>query len=178
MHWFPQSVYWGALLIFCLRVTDVSLSVVRTIMTVKGRNWVAGGIAFVEVTIFVIAISQVLRNIAHPIQIFAYSGGYAAGTVIGGYVEKWLALGHVMISVHCKGGDRLLAGELRHEGFGVTTYEAAGKDGPIQVVEIVVLRKDFVRAMDIVHAVAPEAFAHTQEALYIHRGFMPRKKYK
>ena len=176
-HWFPDSVYLGALVIFLLRLTDVSMSVIRTIMSVKGRPWIAGAIAFVEVTIFIIAISEVLRNVVHPIQIFAYSGGFAAGTIVGGYFERWLAMGFVMLSVHCSDEHRLLAGELRAEGFGVTTYQAEGKDGPIQVVESIVGRKNFPRAMEVVQAVAPDAFVHTSEALHIQRGFLPQRKF-
>jgi uncharacterized protein YebE (UPF0316 family) len=51
------SVLGTALLIFTLRVTDVSMGTVRTIMITRGmRKW-ATLIGFVEVTIWVVAIS-------------------------------------------------------------------------------------------------------------------------
>jgi uncharacterized protein YebE (UPF0316 family) len=175
---FPQSIWLSALIIFGLRITDVSLGTVRTIMTVKGRNLVAGAIGFVEVTIFIFAISQVLRGIEHPVQIFAYSGGFATGTVIGGVIEKWLALGYVLINVHGGAETQLIAGELRAEGFGVTQYEAIGKDGPVRVVETLVPRKSFPLALDVIQTVAPHAFVHATEQQFIRRGYVNQLKKK
>ena len=52
----------GGLLIFVLRLTDVTLGTLRILMTVRGCKLPAALIGFVEVTIFVVAISQVVRN--------------------------------------------------------------------------------------------------------------------
>jgi len=52
----------GGLLTFVLRLTDVTLGTLRILMTVRGRKLPAALIGFVEVTIFVVAISQVVRN--------------------------------------------------------------------------------------------------------------------
>ncbi len=48
----------GGVLIFCLRLTDVTLGTMRILMTVRGRKVFAALLGFVEVTIFVVAISQ------------------------------------------------------------------------------------------------------------------------
>lgn len=178
INFFPESILWGCLLIFCLRLFDVTLSVLRTILTVKGRQVLAGVIGFFEVTVFVIAISQVLANLDTIYHVLAYSGGFACGTVLGGTIEKWLAMGHVLVSVHCLRDWRLVAGELRSEGFGVTEYEAVGKDGPVHVVDSLVPRKEFPLAMQVIQAVVPEAFVHTTEQQFIFQAFHRRIKSK
>ena len=45
----------GGLLIFCLRLSDVTLGRLRILMTVRGRKLLAATICFVEVTIFIVA---------------------------------------------------------------------------------------------------------------------------
>ena len=49
-----------ALMIMTLRIIDVSLGTIRMIITVQGKKYVAGAIGFVEVTIWVLAISSVM----------------------------------------------------------------------------------------------------------------------
>ena len=173
-HFFPSSLLLSSLLIFGMRITDVSLRTIRTIMTVKGRNVVAGLIGFVEVTIFIVAISQVLAHLDHPVRVFAYSGGFATGTIVGGYIEKWMALGHVLVNVHGGPEIQLVAGELRAEGFGVTQFDAVGMDGAVHVMESLVPRKRFPRALTIIQTVAPRAFIHATEQQFIRRGHMTR----
>ncbi|HEU5394500.1 MAG TPA: DUF5698 domain-containing protein, partial [Candidatus Methylomirabilis sp.] len=50
----------GGLLIFGFRVTDVSMDMVRLLLTVRGRKLIAGLIGFFEVLIFLLAISRVV----------------------------------------------------------------------------------------------------------------------
>ena len=78
----------GMLLIFCLRIVDVSLGTVRLIMVTRGiRKW-AVLIGFFEVTIWVVAISQVMSNLNNVWNVLAYSGGFASGTFVGMYLES------------------------------------------------------------------------------------------
>ena len=81
----------GALLIFCLRLIDVSMGTVRILMAVRGRRLLAGAIGFFEVTIFLVAISQVVANIGNWWNVLGYAGGFAVGTILGMTIEKKLA---------------------------------------------------------------------------------------
>ena len=82
----------GALLIFCLRLIGVSVGTVRMLMAVRGRRLVAGVMGFFEVTIFLVAISQVLTNIGNWWNVLGYAGGFAVGTILGMTIEKKLAM--------------------------------------------------------------------------------------
>ncbi len=81
----------NALLIFYLRLVDVSLGTVRLIMIGRGRRKIAPLLGFVEVTIWVVAISQVITNLDNIFNILGYSGGFAAGTLVGMWIEDKLA---------------------------------------------------------------------------------------
>ena len=89
----------NALLIFSLRLIDVSMGTVRTIMVMRGmRKW-AAMIGFVEVSIWVVAISRVIGQVNNILSVIGYGGGFAAGTLLGMWIEDKLALGHVDIRV-------------------------------------------------------------------------------
>ncbi|MGD9048067.1 MAG: DUF5698 domain-containing protein, partial [Anaerolineae bacterium] len=60
------EVLWAASLIFALRVTDVALGTVRTITIMRSRRNLAALLGFVEVTIWVVAISQVITLARGP----------------------------------------------------------------------------------------------------------------
>src|SRR3989338_7003539 len=84
-------------LIFFARVTDVTLGTVRLIMIQKGLKWPATVFGFLEVFVWIIAMSQVMKNLDHFINYIAYAGGYAAGTMVGMWVEEKLAMGKMLL---------------------------------------------------------------------------------
>jgi uncharacterized protein YebE (UPF0316 family) len=52
----------GAFVVFCMRVVDMSLDTVRLIMTVRGRRLLAGGIGVIQALVFILAVSAVLNR--------------------------------------------------------------------------------------------------------------------
>ena len=89
----------AAALIFCLRICDVSLGTLRLIMIAKGHRRPAAILGFFEVTIWILAVSQVLTGITNVWTVLGYSSGYAAGTSIGMLIESRFDLGKVEIRV-------------------------------------------------------------------------------
>ena len=59
----------SALLIFSMRVVDVSFGTLRIVTLVQGRRLAAGGLGFVESLMWVLAASQVIGNLDDPIRI-------------------------------------------------------------------------------------------------------------
>ena len=54
---------------------------------------------------------------------FAYAVGYAGGIILGGFIEKKLAIGYRTVNVSLLDKDTELIEKLRMEGFGVTVFE-------------------------------------------------------
>ena len=77
----------NAFFIFALRVASVAMSTVRTVLTVRGLRIWSALIGFVEVTIWVLAISQVINDLDNIWNLIGYSGGFAAGTLLGMWIE-------------------------------------------------------------------------------------------
>ena len=69
MHFITDLPIWAlALLIFCLRIGDVSIGTMRTIAVVNGRVKLSVLLGFFEVIIWILAIGSVIQRIAeHPI---------------------------------------------------------------------------------------------------------------
>ena len=103
----PDLPVWGlAALVFLLRVVDVSIGTMRTIVVVNGRIRLSVALGFVEVLIWITAISQViLRLHESPILVFAYAGGFAAGNAVGILLERRLALGQCVVRMISREGE-------------------------------------------------------------------------
>ncbi|MEN8097743.1 MAG: DUF2179 domain-containing protein [Chloroflexota bacterium] len=168
MFW---SILGSALLIFFLRLTDVSMGTVRTMMIMRGQRKWAALIGFVEVTIWVLAISQVIQNLDSIWNIFGYSGGFATGTLLGMAIENRLALGYSTISVISMSQGLKLAEEARSAGFGATMVEGTGKSGPVYLINIVVQRKQVAQVMELVNSIDATAFVTVEEPKTVRRGY-------
>lgn len=89
-----------AALVFLLRIGDVSLGTMRTIVVVAGRIPLSVVLGFFEVLLWITAVSQVvLRLHESPVLIVAYAGGFAAGNAAGIALERRLALGQCVVRV-------------------------------------------------------------------------------
>ena len=98
------SVWTLAVLIFCLRITDVSLGTIRTIAVVNGRMRLSVLLGFFEVLVWITGISQLIFRLQeHPLLVVAYAGGFAAGNAVGIAVERKVALGHCVIRMISSG---------------------------------------------------------------------------
>ncbi|WP_261664649.1 DUF2179 domain-containing protein [Deinococcus sp. Marseille-Q6407] len=153
----------NALMIFSLRILDVSLGTLRIGMIVRGRRNLAGVLSFFESLIWLIAAAQVLNNLENPIQFVAYAGGYAAGTLIGTWIEERLAVGKVVLRAFVPISAPDLAGALRSAGYYVTALNGSGRDGDVRILFSVIPRKQSGRVLRLIEEVYPKAFVTIEE---------------
>ena len=82
--------------IFFVRILDVSLGTLRTIITVKGKILVASLIGFIEMFVWFSVVNEALNTDEKSIWIaIAYSLGFATGTYIGGILSKKFITGNL-----------------------------------------------------------------------------------
>jgi len=161
----------GGLFIFALRLTDVTLGTMRILMTVRGRKWIAALIGFVEVTIFVVAISQVVRNFGNVWNVLGYAGGFAAGTLVGMTIEERMALGWTVVRIISTDLSRRVCEALREAGYGVTEIPGQGMRGAVEIYEVVARRSDLPKILQIVERVDSRAFVTVEETRRVYRGW-------
>ena len=81
----------SALLIFAMRLADVSIGTVRLIVLVRGQTLLAAVLSFFSALIWILATAQVINDLQEPIKIVAYAAGFAVGTLVGALIERWIA---------------------------------------------------------------------------------------
>lgn len=172
MHLLAATPAWlAALLIFCLRITDMTLDTLRVLFVVRGRKRLVWLLGFCQSAVFVIAITQVLSHLDTPLTVLGYAAGFATGNVVGITIEQRLALGHVRLQIISRRKGNDLAKALRDGGFGVTEMFARGKDGTVRVLTADVLRRDVNRARQLVNEADGNAFMTSEDVRPVWRGF-------
>src|ERR1051326_1684178 len=85
------------LVVFCAELCVVTLSTLRTIFIARGMKFLAPLCGFFEITLWLFAISQVMKNLQDPACFLAFAGGFTLGNFFGIRIEQWLALGTVVV---------------------------------------------------------------------------------
>lgn len=153
----------SALLIFAMRVTDVSLGTLRIVMLVRGRRVLAGALGFCESLIWLIAAAQVITSLDSPIKFVAYAGGYAAGTMLGATIERWIAMGNTLMRIVVRTDSPPLAPALRQKGFYATVVNAEGRDGDVRIIFSVIPRRRIPEVMAVINEINPQAYVTFEE---------------
>ena len=157
------------LLIFCLRICDVTLDTLRIIFMTKGFKRLAPLIGFFEILIWIIAITRIMQHLNNWVCYVAYAGGFAMGNYVGMLVDEKLAIGHELIRVITRVDASQLADALRAAGFGVTTVKAAGMQGEVGIVYIISNRKNQKHAISIIQQYNPNALVTIQNIHFVNR---------
>jgi len=115
--------------IFFVRIIDVSLGTMRTIVTVKGKKHIASLIGFIEVFIWFVIAKEALNVESTSLWIaVAYAGGYASGTFIGGLLSEKLIKGNFGVQVITSKRDDELVAFLKKSGFGVSVIDVRSQN--------------------------------------------------
>jgi uncharacterized protein YebE (UPF0316 family) len=158
---------WGilgtGLVIFFARVVDVSLGTVRTLATVQGRMKMAFALGLVEVTIWLYVITELVVQVREsPLLVVFYAFGFSTGNIVGIWVEKKLAIGHVILRILTSRHGPEMATRIRELGFRVTEFQGLGQRGPVSELYVVCDRRDFNRIMRCAQNIDPNVFYITE----------------
>jgi uncharacterized protein YebE (UPF0316 family) len=162
-----------ALLIFSLRILDVPVGTLRVMYMVRGERRKAVPLAFFESLVWIFAISRIMKAVDNPVNMAAFAAGFAAGTMVGMTLEKWIASGHVLVRVISDVGKEKLAGELRSAGFVVTLLTGKGREGEQEILFIVALRRRAQELLDLVRRLDDGAFVTIDPVQKAMGGYLP-----
>lgn len=161
-----------ALMIFALRVCDMSLDTIRVLFVVRGRKPIAWVLGFFQSLIFIIAISRVLTTGGTDfLSVLGYAAGFATGNVVGMLIEERMAIGHILVTVISSNRGAAITDTLRQAGYAVTEIAGRGKDGMVTVLHCSVLRKQVDEIDTLVLKTDPTAFVTTEDVRPVRRGF-------
>lgn len=164
------SILLTGILIFCARVADVSMGTLRTLMTVQGRMLAAFCLGLVEVTIWIFVINAVVGHIqSTPLLVVFYALGFSTGNVVGIWVEKKLAIGHVILRLLTARHGTEMTAAIREMGFRVTEFMGQGRRGPVSELYVVCERRDLNKIMACAQSIDPTVFYITENPGQVRR---------
>ncbi len=159
--------------IFFVRILDVSMGTLRTVITVKGKSLYASIVGFFEVFIWFLIVKEALNTTETSIWIaVAYSLGFATGTYIGGILSKKLITGNLSVQVITSKNEMIE--HLRNDGFGVTVVDVKGKDTDTNkcMLLIQINKKSINHLEKRIKEIDNSAFIIVSETKYVQNGFI------
>lgn len=169
---------WGAAIIFCLRIVDVSCDTMRVLFAVRGKRGVAAMLGFVQALIWIFAVGTAIRFIDSWLHIVGYAGGYAMGTFIGISIERAVAYGLSTVRIVSQHGGVEIAEALRERGYGVTEFGGFGREGAVEIVNSVVQRAHLDEVLAIVEQYDPKAFVTVEEPKVLRGGSLAARDWR
>ncbi|MBN2146715.1 MAG: hypothetical protein JW726_04970 [Anaerolineales bacterium] len=164
-------LFLSALMIFAMRVVDISLYTMRIMMVMRGRKGLAWLFAFCQSVVYVTAIRAVLSNLDNWMNVVGYAAGFATGNVIGIMIESKLAMGHIHLRIISSGCGDEITETLRQNGFAVTETAGHGRNGTVSLLYMDVLRRDVELVTKITEQCDAKAFIMAQNVRPLQRGF-------
>jgi uncharacterized protein YebE (UPF0316 family) len=154
---------WGALVIFFLRIVDVSCDTMRVIFAIRGKRAIAAALGFIQALVWIFAVGNAVKHLNSVLHVLGYAGGYAMGTYIGVSLEQAIAYGVATVRIVTKRAGIGIAAALREQGYGVTESQGVGRDGAVDVLNSVVQRRHLDDVLSLVTTMDGEAFVTVEE---------------
>lgn len=171
-------IVWPAAAVALLRMTDVALATLRTVMVVQSKRLAAAAAGGMEALVWLSAAGIVLGDVT-PARVAGFALGVAAGTALGIEVAARLKVGSVTVRVYVPRrdpefgmapsveGDGLaapvdghtVARALRAAGHAATVFTGVGRDGPVDMVLSTVPRRRADSVLRVARQVEPNVFA-------------------
>ncbi|GAB3831381.1 DUF2179 domain-containing protein [Pontibacter rugosus] len=174
----PAIVEWVIIpaLIFFARICDVTLGTLRIVFISKGDKKIAPLLGFLEVLIWLIAITQVMENLSNVASYLAWAGGFAMGNFLGLRVEQKLALGQMVVRViTVEPADKLIE-RLSGHGYRLTCIDARGTRGKVNLLFLIVKRKKMDEVIGIIRDYNPQAFYSIEDVRSVSEVTIPHEE--
>lgn len=161
---------WMPLFIFIARIWDVSLGTVRIIFVSRGMKFKAAALGFIEVLIWITVVAQLIQHLGNWINLIAYAGGFSVGTYLGIILENKLKVGTIIVRIITHENSAGLAINLRKAGFRITSIQAEGQEGPVEIIFSVLKRKRWSEIVHIIESFNKDAFYSVEDVKYSSAG--------
>ncbi len=164
--WLPIGIFLAELMV-------VTLSTIRIIFVSRGQKILASCLGFFEIMLWLMAIGQIMKNLDCPLCHLAFAGGFTLGNYLGIWFEGVLAMGKLGLKIVSPQVTNPLAEVLSARGYGMTLTEGIGNQGPVQVISMIIKRRDLKSVSGLIKSVDPQAFVAISEVQNTERGVFP-----
>ena len=169
---------WGALVIFGLRIVDVSCDTMRVIFAIRGKRAIAAALGFVQALVWIFAVGNAVKHLDSILHVLGYAGGYAMGTFVGVSLEQAIAYGVATVRIVSRTAGVEIANALRDSGHGVTVFPGVGRDGAVEILNSVVQRGHLDEVLNIITDKDKEAFVTVEEPKVLRGGSLATREWR
>ena len=169
---------WGPIVIFLLRIVDVTLDTMRVLFMVRGRRLPAGVLGFLMALVWIIAVGNAMKHLDSIWHIIGYAAGYGTGTMVGITIENFVAFGLIQLRIVSKHGGVEIAEGLRDRGYGATEFSGFGRDGAVEIVQSVVQRAPLNEVLAIVDKFDDAAFVTVEDPQVLRGGSVVSREWR
>ena len=137
------------ILVCCAKIIEITIQSLKTCMMVKGQRLKAAGLGFVECAIWGLVISTIIGTLGDNLFLLLfYCIGYATGLFLGSTIETKIALGtsNLELIASDESTEKITA-YLKEQGRGYTVFEGHGSKDKMNMIFIVLPRKETPRAL-------------------------------
>jgi uncharacterized protein YebE (UPF0316 family) len=161
------------LVIFVAETLVVTISTVRIISVSRGRKVLASVLGTFEITIWLFAIGKVMQNLNDWTCFVAFAAGFTIGNFFGIILEAKLAIGNLVVRVITHRNGAEIVGALKAAEYGVTSIDAQGATGAVQVILTVIPRKELDKVVGLIKACDPKVFYSVDDLQSAAAGISP-----
>ena len=143
------------LIVCAAKIVEISIQSLKTCMMVKGQRLKAAGLALVECTIWGLVISTLIGTLGDNIFLLGfYCVGYATGLFLGSTIEGKIALGtsNLQLVANDESTEKIKE-YLKEKGKGFTVFEGHGSLDKMNMIFIVLPRKEAARTVKEVRSI-------------------------
>lgn len=172
-----MSLFLMCLKIFFARLIDVSLGTVRTIYTVKGKNFVASLIGIVEITVWFLVVKEALNTDNDSWWIvISYALGFSIGTYLGGVISGYFTKSKLGVQVVTSSRNKEMINEIRKCGYAVSVLDVYGNHGTKYMLFIEIDGSKLRNLQLLIKKLDKKAFIVVNETKYVQNGYFGVEK--
>ena len=143
------------LLVCAAKIIEITIQSLKTCMMVKGQRLKAAGLGFIECTIWGLVISTLIGSLGDNLLLLLfYCVGYATGLFLGSTIESKIALGTSNLElIASDDSTKKITDYLKEQGKGYTVFEGQGSKDKMNMIFIVLPRKETPKALKEIRSV-------------------------
>lgn len=165
-------------LIFSAEIVVVTLATIRIIFLARGMKTLASLIGLFEVSIWLFAIGQIMKNLSDLRCFAAFAGGFTLGNYLGVAIHDYLAIGHVLVRIITGRNPNELITAFKSANFGVTCVDGTGAMGPVQIVLTAIKRRDLKPVLELIQKFDSRAFYSVEDLHSTAEGVYPVQRHR
>ena len=143
------------LIVCSAKILEISVQALKTCMMVKGQRLKAAGLGFLECVIWGVVISTIIGTLGDNLFLLLfYCIGYATGLFLGSTIESKIALGtsNLQLIANDENTQKIIE-YIRSEGKGYTVFEGHGSVDKMNMILIVLPRKEMPKNLRQIRSV-------------------------